>query len=214
VATLGIADPPVDGALQREAFLGKFPVCRGKRLLLFLGRIHEKKGCDLLLSAFAKIASRFPDLLLVMAGPEQPGVSCWRELAGTLNIGERVLWTGMLSGDVKWGAMRAADAFVLPSHQENFGIAVAEALACGLPVLISREVNIWREIDEAHAGFVEPDDNAGTLRLLERWLDLSPAEQDAMRLRARECFVRSFEIGRAVDNLICLLRENQRRSGP
>ena len=60
----------------------------------------------------------------------------------------------MLQGDLKWGAFHASDAFVLPSHQENFGIAVAEALGCGLPALISDKVNIWREVEADGAGFV------------------------------------------------------------
>lgn len=73
----------------------------------------------------------------------------------------------MISGDLKWGMLHLAEAFVLPSHQENFGIAVAEALACGTPVLISNKVNIWREIESDRAGLVDEDDAPGTLRLLE-----------------------------------------------
>ncbi len=68
----------------------------------------------------------------------------------------------MLTGDLKWGAFRAAEAFVLPSHQENFGIAVVEALACGKPVLISDKVNIWREIVEDGAGLCRPRHPGGT----------------------------------------------------
>ena len=75
----------------------------------------------------------------------------------------------MLQGDAKWGAFYAAEVFALPSHQENFGVAVAEALACGTPVLISNKVNIWQEIAEDGVGLVEEDDLEGTTRLLERW---------------------------------------------
>src|SRR5207253_535027 len=104
----------------------------------------------------------------------------------------------MLTGNLKWGALSAADAFVLPSHQENFGIAVVEALACATPVLISNKVNIWREIVNDGSGFADEDDLAGTTRLIERWIRALPEVRDAMRGNARQCFARRFEINRAV----------------
>jgi glycosyltransferase involved in cell wall biosynthesis len=100
----------------------------------------------------------------------------------------------MLRGDAKWGAFHAAEAFVLPSHQENFGIAAAEALACGTPVLLSDKVNIAREIADDGAGWMEPDTAAGTERLLERWIELPPAERQAMAVRARECFHKRYDM--------------------
>ena len=112
----------------------------------------------------------------------------------------------MLSGNLKWGAFAAADAFVLPSHQENFGIAVAEALTCGVPVLISSKVNIRREIEQAGAGYVENDDLAGTRRLLERWLATSEQDRQAMRANAKKCFAEHFEINRATDSLLSVLQ--------
>ena len=106
---------------------------------------------------------------------------------------------------MKQGAFASADAFILPSHQENFGMSVVEALAAGLPVLISERVNIWREIDASRAGYVETDDLAGTTRLIERWIATPPAQREAMRTNARECFSRYFEINRAVDSLLRIL---------
>jgi glycosyltransferase involved in cell wall biosynthesis len=111
-----------------------------------------------------------------------------------LGVADRITWTGMLTGSAKWEAIAAAEVFALPSHQENFGIAVAESLAYGVPVLISRKVNIWREIAEDGAGLVEPDDAAGTARLLERWLAKSEAERDEMRRRAAACFDKRFDL--------------------
>jgi glycosyltransferase involved in cell wall biosynthesis len=207
VASLGIQRPAGDAAAQREGFHARFPGLREKRLLLFMGRLHVKKGCDLLLDAFAKIAPADSTLYLVMAGPDQTGwQAALQERARTRGIGERVTWTGMLGGDLKWGALRAAEAFVLPSHQENFGLAVAEALACGVPVLISDKVNIWREIVEDGAGFVEADTSAGTTSLVQKWARLSAAELAPLRGKAAECFERRFEIGRAAEHLIMQLR--------
>jgi glycosyltransferase involved in cell wall biosynthesis len=208
VVTLGISRPVGDATAQRELFLERFPQCRGKRIVLFLGRIHEKKGCDLLIRAFAPVASSHPDLQLVMAGPEQQDSARWHNLANDLGVADRIVWTGMLAGDLKWGALRAADAFALPSHQENFGIAVVEALACGVPVLISREVNIWREIVEAGAGFAEPDTVEGTTKLWRDWLARTPEQRERMRQAAERCFADRFEIDRAATNLLSVLQSN------
>jgi len=195
VVGFGTAPPPY----QREHALADyhlaFPELAGRRTLLFLGRLHAKKGCDLLIEAFAVLARRDPQWHLVMAGPATPAFSAQlKALAARLGLASRITWAGMLSGTGKWGALYAADAFVLPSHQENFGIAVAEALACGTPVLISSRINIWREIDADGAGLVASDDVAGTTNMLLRWADLDDAARGLMRERAKLCFATRFDI--------------------
>ena len=203
VVSFGTADPPGDARAQRELFFQTHPALRGRQLLLFLSRIHVKKGVDLLIEAFARIAPREPNLHLVIAGPDQQGLQ--RELearAQKLGIAAQITWTGMLAGDLKWGAFRAAEAFVLPSHQENFGIVVAEALACQTPVLISDKINIWREIEAARAGFVAPDTLQGTVSNLEKWLATPSGERAEMGARAGACFAAQFEIERAARSLL------------
>lgn len=191
ITPLGIDDPPAFTSSMSEAFAAKVPELKGRRYLLFLGRIHRKKGCDLLLQAWSKIND--PDLCLVMAGPDQTG---WRSELQSIQA-ERVFWPGMLVGDAKWGALYLAEAFVLPSHQENFGLAVAEALACSTPVLISKKVNIWREITEAGGGFADENTFHGTSSLLTRFLALDDAQQSAFRLAARACFEKHFRLSAA-----------------
>lgn len=165
------------------------------RILLFMGRIDPKKGCDLLLHAFAAVAPGHPELHLVMAGPDPGGLrSSLQAIAGSACVGDRVHWPGMLRGDAKWGAFAACDAFVLPSHQENFGIAVAEALACSRAVLISDQVNIAQEIASDGCGLVEPDTIEGTTRLLQRWLALTPGQHAAMRKQARSTFAQRYDM--------------------
>jgi glycosyltransferase involved in cell wall biosynthesis len=201
-----LAPPAADGSY----FFGRFPQLRERRILLFMGRLHPKKGCDLLIEAFAATLAADPEWRLVFAGPDEVG---WQgELAARvkeLGIADRVVWTGMLRGVEKWAALHAAEVFALPSHQENFGIAVAEALACRVPVLISRAVNIWREIDGAKAGLVAPDTLAGTTDLLRRWQALADSEREAMRQNARACFIQNFSIEQSAARLMDLLEENQ-----
>lgn len=208
VVNYGTAGPKGDSEVQRRLFLEKFPHLAGKRCLLFLGRVHIKKGPDILFQALAEALKAGPenlthDLHLVMAGPfdHAYGAKMVR-LAAKLGLDSRVTWTGMLTGDLKWGAFYSADAFILPSHQENFGIAVAEALACGVPVLVSNQVNIWREIQHDAAGLVDTDDLAGTRRLLERWLAMSREQQETMRTNAKATFARRFHVDQTALGLI------------
>ena len=206
ISPLGVETPVQPPAEARENFFQRFPQLRDKRILLFLGRLHPKKGCDILIEAFAQIAD--PSFSLVLAGPDQIG---WQNRLQTrvdeLKLNSRVVFTGMLQGEAKQAALAVADAFVLPSHQENFGMAVVEALAVGLPVLISNRINIWREVDQDNAGYVESDDFSGTVRLLNRWVAAPRDVRDRMRTNAQRCFEQRFEINKAVDSLLDVLTE-------
>ena len=193
VVGLGLALDDIAQHSTAETFLQAHPALRGSRLVLFLGRLHPKKGCDLLLQAFARLAADDPSLRLVMAGPDvMAGDSGLHHLAARLGIADQVLWTGLLQGPLKWSALRAAEVFVLPSHQENFGMAVVEALACGLPVIVSNRVNIWREIVADGAGWAGPDTAQSTTQMLQQSLALTPAQRTAAGVRAQDCFQRRF----------------------
>jgi glycosyltransferase involved in cell wall biosynthesis len=210
VVAFGTSRPPVNAPALREAFYDAHPALRGKRLLLFLGRLHPKKGCDLLLKAFAAARELDASAHVVMAGPDNTGwLPALKTLAHELGIAERVTWAGMLQGDAKWGAFYASDAFVLPSHQENFGIAVAEALGCGLPALISDKVNIWREVATDSAGFVAADTEEGTLMNLTRWMQLDPVAAATMRIQATQCFERHFTVDAMSSDLLRVLQQGR-----
>ena len=195
VVPYGASGPTGDSKAQKESFFALCPAVRDKRYLLFLGRIHRKKGCDLLIDAFAKVAADDPDLDLVMAGPDQQNWSDkLKRTAERAGIGRRVHWPGMVTGDAKWGAFFGAEAFILPSHQENFGIAVAEALACSKPVLLADKVNIAEDIAQDGAGLMELDTAAGTLRLLQGWISMSVQERKEMAEQAYQCFHRRYDM--------------------
>jgi len=208
VVAYGTNAPTGDADAQKEAFRQICPETAGKSIYLFLSRIHEKKGCDLLIQAFAKFASQIPDIHLVMAGPDKTELKpTLQKLANDLGIGDKISWPGMLSGEVKWGAFRSAEVFSLPSHQENFGIAVVEAMACGCPVLISNKVNIWREIEADGAGIVENDDLAGAERMLGRWNALTASEKAQMREDAVASFKKRYETTDAAKSLIAVIEK-------
>jgi glycosyltransferase involved in cell wall biosynthesis len=214
VVAFGTSAPPPEGDVLAAAFRARRPELRDRRVLLFLGRLHPKKGCDLLVDAFARLAPTAPDHVLVMAGPDQEG---WRATlesrAAAAGVADRIVWAGMLHGDEKWGALYASEALVLPSHQENFGIVVAEALGCGVPALVSDRVNIWREIESDGAGLVAADDAAGTESLLKRWLALDAEARSALSAAARECYRRRFTARAMASSLVAAI-EPHLRSAP
>lgn len=211
VINYGTAAPTRDQKAQAAEFFSRFPHLRGKRLVLFMGRIHPKKGCDLALEAFAAVLASDPSWHFVMAGPDQVGWKSSLELlAAKLQIATRITWTGLVNGDLKLGAIRAAQVLLLPSHQENFGIVVAEALACGVPALISNKVNIWREVQSDGGGLVAADNLEGTCSLLNAWVNLSESQKLHMRECARASFDKRFEIHQASTTLLRILQEQLR----
>jgi len=196
VVLLGTGDPNGDADAEIAAFHAALPNLRDRKYLLLLGRIHPKKGCDLAVQAFAESLPGLPNNLdLVIAGPDPVGWSKeLRALADRLGVGHRVHWPGMLKGEAKWGALRSAAALLLPSHQENFGVVVAEAMACATPVLISDKVNIWREVSSAHAGLVEPDTLEGTRTLITKFHAMTVDDRTKMSKDAREGFLKYFDV--------------------
>jgi glycosyltransferase involved in cell wall biosynthesis len=208
VVNYGTADVPIYRSDQTEAFQKMLPAVNDRPFLLFLSRIHPKKGCDILIEAFGRVAQTWPDVHLVIAGPDEAGlVPQLQSLAVNLGIQDRVHWPGMLKGPEKWGALRSCTGFVLPSHQENFGVVVAEAMACARPVLITNKVQIWREVKSANAGIVANDDVDGVASLLTSFLELPQSRRDEMGRNAREGFSKYFEITHVADALVPILTE-------
>ena len=202
IVSYGTAPPGGSADEQLRLFFGRYPELEGKQLITFLGRIHFTKGCDLLIEAFSQVAGEMDRAHLLIAGPDEVG---WKETlvkkAQKLGIDGRITWGGLVTGDVKWGALRASDVFVLPSHQDNHSVAMVEALACGVPVLISDKVYIWPEIVADGAGLVGADTFEGTYELITRWFKLSRQEKALMRSRAFHCFEHRFDASFAASSL-------------
>jgi len=215
VVGLGIENPPFRNESMTTAFYSLCPEVIGKSYLLFLGRIDEKKGIDLLISAYLDVKKRnddlplterysFPDL--VIAGPGVDSKYGQSVKLLTSNYQSTIHFPGMLSGISKWGALYNCDAFALTSHQENFGIAIVEALACGKPVLISNKVNIWSEISETESGFVSDNTITAIKDMLWYWLSLNNKEKKVIGENGFKTFNRSYSIDNFSKNLINVLK--------
>lgn len=201
IVPLGVEEPPESPKVLKAEFGSAHPALAGRRVFLFLGRLHPKKGCDMLLQAFARWQAtddpgRTVHLRLV-GPPHSPQYQAELEqqcLALGLNLGQDVSFAGNVAGRDKWRELAAAEVLVLPSHQENFGIVVAEALACEVPVLLSDKVNTAPSIAEHVAGLVADDTVAGTLQLLQGWSRQSADEKAATRRQARHLYESQFAI--------------------
>ena len=138
-------------------FRQDYPEFRDRFIFLFLGRINYTKGLDLLSQAFGKVAYKYPHVALAIAGPDDNGYQeKVRNWLADLGVLDKVLFTGLVSGEKKLAVLADANAFVSPSYSENFGFSIVEAMACKLPVIVSDQVNISDDIKTAHAGLVVP----------------------------------------------------------
>jgi len=210
VVPYGTLSPEGSQQSQRKLLYRQYTGLEQNPFLLYLGRIHEKKGLDLLVEAFSRLNGANCCLQLLISGPEtDSSASKLRQAIASLPeaVKQRIIWTGELVGPIKWGALRAAQALILPSHQENFAMTVVEALACGTPVLVSNQVNIWPFIERQEAGLVEPDTESGTERLLARWLALGPDDRLKMQVNARRCFNEHFNLKTLLPSYLETLKE-------
>jgi len=198
----GIQPPPAYQPAMCQAFAAKVPSWNGEPHLVFLSRIHPKKGVDLLIKAYLQLEEEVEKLpQLIIAGPGLDG-EFGKEMQAMASPSPNIYFPGMLSGDAKWGAFYTSEAFVLPSHQENFGIAVAEALACAKPVLISDKVNIWREIAQENAGIVKNDTEKETYQLLKNWVSSSASKKSEMADSALEVYQNYFTMAQAAQQFL------------
>lgn len=152
-------------------FRARYPMTADRPIVLFMSRFDAKKGLDMLLPAFVQVRAQLPEAILVLAGSGDQGfVNRLEQDCNRLGLETDVLWAGFLTGEDKRAALADADVFVLPSYSENFGIAAIEAMDAGVPVIISDQVGIHREVSDAKAGVVIPCDVArladAILRLL------------------------------------------------
>lgn len=140
---------------SKRLILQRYPQLSNGSVILFLSRIHPKKGIELLLDAFALVHKRNREATLIIAGAGADSyVSELRARRSAVDCAEHIIWAGHLEGEDKASVYAVADLFVLASHSENFGIAAAESLAAGVPTIVSEEVGVSADVREYNAGFI------------------------------------------------------------
>jgi glycosyltransferase involved in cell wall biosynthesis len=202
VMPLGIDLAPFQHLPKPGQFRQQYPDLVNKMLILFLSRLHPKKGLDLLLPAFARLRQERPDVTLILAGSGDPAYEAeLRTQIEALGIEQDVIFTGFVEGEVKKAVLADCDLFVLPSYSENFGIVVVEAMVSGLPVIISDRIGLASDIAEAQAGIVVP---CRTEPLSEVMLSLVNDSVRRRRLatQAQQLARQRFSLERATHSLI------------
>lgn len=185
VVGYGIVDPAPFAVGATSDVLSKFGLKSGE-YDLFMSRVHPKKGLDLLVESIKDVGSK-----LVIAGNNQSDYAEEiRHRICELGVEDQIVWAGFIGGADKWSLLKNARSMVLPSHQENFGIIVAEACSLEVPVLVSRKVNTFTEIESAGAGVICDDTVESTK---EAWKAVAGLSADA-KSNARKCFEQNFQI--------------------
>lgn len=196
VVPSGVAIPE---GVSATAFREAYPQLADKRIVLFLGRLHTKKGLSMLVNAWARSASSFDDAHLVLAGPDFDGTRTRLEgLVDELGIRHQVTFTGMLAGSMKWSALAMASLFVLPSFSEGFSVAVLEAMGMGLPVIVTEGCNI-PEVAETGCGWVIRPEQSAVEVAIEESLRLPAEDRLMMGERGRALVAQRFtwpEVGK------------------
>jgi glycosyltransferase involved in cell wall biosynthesis len=160
-------DPPV----ERGLFRALYPSIGGRRIVLFLARLDPVKGIELLLDAFRIVREANPQVVLAIAGSGDPGYQqTLRARAERLGIAADVIWTGFLDRTAKAQALADADVFVVPSQSESFGLAAVEALAAGVPTVMTNGVGIADEVASNGAGIIVPANSRALASAIERIL--------------------------------------------
>lgn len=203
----GIQPPPYFKHIHSADFLDSCSGLDHKNYWLFLSRIHPKKGVDMLINAYTQLEQENPHLpSLVIAGPGME--TAYGKYLRKLAEGKKIYFPGMLEGNSKWGAFYGCNAFILPSHQENFGIALVEAMGCKKPVLITNKVNIWREIDEGNGGLICDDTVSGVKNMLQKWLNFSSDKKLKYGENSYKIYQSNFEIEHASYKMIEAFKNN------
>ena len=161
------------------------PDWRRKKRMLFLSRVHVKKGINFLIEAVAALKDELDGYVVKIAGPgEESYINELKELAKRLRVDDRVEFVGSVFGDRKFDLYREADVFVLPTHSENFGIVVTEALACGTPVITTKGTP-WEELETCHCGWWTEIGSKPTVKALRDFLSLTEKELERMGQNGR-----------------------------
>jgi glycosyltransferase involved in cell wall biosynthesis len=203
----GIFKPKFKKKIVLEKFYRKFPKLRNKNFYLFLGRFHEKKGCDVLIKSIKLIENKFNDKILLI-GPQTGSKyeSKIKELLIKNNLSKKILFSDMLLDDLKWGSILASKAMVLASHGENFGVSLVESLSLGKPVLTTNKVNIHKEILRDKAGFISKDNVYDFANILMKFHKLKNNDLKILSRNAIKCFTKNFDLSidktNSLNNLI------------
>ena len=208
IVGIGISSPKFNKKIALDKFYKKFPQLKNKNFLLFLGRFHQKKGCDTLIEALKKISRKKTKVNILMAGPENEYKKIMKKFSQINGLDNNIFWSDTLDGDLKWGAIVASQGMVLPSNGENFGIALAESLSCSRPVLTTYKVNIYKEIIENRAGLISQNNTNSFANILLKFNKFNKQKIKKYSENSLKCFNDNFNIDYKINDFAKLLKKS------
>ena len=191
----GINLPKFNKSKSQKIFYKKFKFLKNKKFHLFLGRLHKKKGLEILINSIYRINTQFNEVLL-LAGPtlESDFKNNLKKKVKEYNLQNKIFFSNSLYNELKWGAIQESQTMLLSSHGENFGVSLVESLSLGKPVITTNKVNISPIIKKYNAGFVSSDSVIGFSNNLLKFYNLNKKLKKKMTLNAKKCFKDNFDI--------------------
>ena len=209
VIGFGISKPKINKKKAKEIFYKKFPYLKNKFFLLYLGRFHEKKGCDLLINAMRKIKNNKNKCKILLVGPKNDYKNKMKNLCQKYKLNSNIFWSeDSMDGNIKYGAILASAGMVLFSRGENFGVSIVESLSQGKPVLITNKINIYRKILNYNAGFVCRDKVLDIANTLKKFSNLHKSRLNKMSKKSYKCFNDNFNLNSNNNNKLSDLLMN------
>lgn len=178
-----------------------------RKEILFLSRIHVKKGINFLIEAVASLKNDLKGYIINIAGEgDENYINELKQLTTRLEVSNYIHFTGGVYGEQKWELFRKADLFVLPTHSENFGIVVAEALACGLPVITTKGTP-WQELENYHCGWWTETGTKATIKALKEFLQCTETQLEQMGRNGRRLIEEKYSSRKMAQDMVNLYRK-------
>ena len=201
VISYGVNPPKFNKKKVINLFYRRFPNLKNEKFLLFLGRFHQKKGCDDLIKAIKKVNDKGLNIKVLFVGPLNSYKTTLQMLSSKYKLDNNIFWSNMLLDDLKWGAINASSAMVLSSNGENFGVSLVESLSCSKPVLTTSKVGIHKEISIFKAGFVSKNNSTSFSKILEKFTKLNKSSLKVMSANALNCYNYNFNLSKSKNDL-------------
>ena len=207
VVNYGLIKPLINPRKLKKIFYNSFRFLENKKFYLFLGRFHEKKGCEIIIKTIHKLNNKFNDKILLV-GPIRNTLyeNKLKKLIIKYNLENKIYFSDALYGDLKWAAIHESKAMILPSHGENFGVSLVESLSMSRPVITTNKVNICDTIASYNAGFISKDNTSDFSTKFQKFLKLNNNEIDSMKKNSLKCFNENFNLKNKKNSLESFLQ--------
>ena len=209
IVKYGILNEKINKKKVTDIFYENFPHLKKKNFLLFLGRFHHKKGCDILIKSLNKLAKQNIRLNILLAGPNTGSTNEYKNelknLSKKYQLEKNLFWSDAIFGDIKSGAILASKGMVLASHGENFGVSLVESLSLKRPVITTNKVNIYKQILKYKAGLISNNNVNDFSKKLKQFYLLNKKQILEMSNNSYRCFDENFNLSKKDKNFYKLL---------